>query len=105
MYMSMYTYVLYLYPIYTLTLYILYYVTYTHVYTEVKQDATELLETGRTDIALDVLAQKGDWERVWEIVARESVASAVVSKFVIMRINEVCIVCSVLLFTDYVSYI
>ena len=83
MYMSMYTYVLYLYPIYTL-------------YTEVKQDATELLETGRTDIALDVLAQKGDWDRVWEIVARESVASAVVSKFVIMRINEVCIECSVL---------
>ena len=71
----------------TLTLYHTLYTIYT--YTEVKQDATELLETGRTDIALDVLAQKGDWDRVWEIVATESVASTVVSKFVIMRINEV----------------
>ena len=87
----------------TLTLYHTLYTIYT--YTEVKQDATELLETGRTDIALDVLAQKGDWDRVWEIVATESVASTVVSKFVIMRINEVCILCSVLLFTVYVSCI
>ena len=29
----------------------------------------ELVELGRTDVALDVLAKRGDWDRLWEVAA------------------------------------
>ena len=44
---------------------------------------------GRADVALDVLAKRGDWERLWEVASKEKMATAVVSKFIIMRVEEV----------------
>ena len=41
------------------------------------------------DVALDVLANKGDWERLWDIVSRENISTLVVGKFVTMRVNQV----------------
>ena len=47
------------------------------------------MELGRTDVALDVLAKRGDWDRLWEVAAKEKMAPSTVGKFVIMRIEEV----------------
>lgn len=51
---------------------------------------SELVELGRTDVALDVLAKRGDWDRLWEVATKEKMAASTVGKFVIMRIEEVC---------------
>ena len=40
-------------------------------------------------MALDVLAKRGDWDRLWEVAAKEKMAASTVGKFVIMRIEEV----------------
>lgn len=50
---------------------------------------SELVELGRTDVALDVLAKRGDWDRLWEVAAKEKMASSTLAKFVIMRVEEV----------------
>ena len=47
------------------------------------------MELGRTDVALDVLAKRGDWDRLWEVAAKEKMASSTVAKFVVMRVEEV----------------
>ena len=49
------------------------------------------MELGRADVALDVLAKRGDWDRLWEVATKEKMATAVVSKFIIMRVEEVCV--------------
>ena len=46
---------------------------------------------GRADVALDVLAKRGDWDRLWEVATKEKMATAVVAKFIIMRVEEVCV--------------
>jgi hypothetical protein len=33
----------------------------------VNEDHKELVELGRSDVALDVLAKRGDWARLWEV--------------------------------------
>ena len=52
---------------------------------------SELVELGRADVALDVLAKRGDWDRLWEVASKEKMSTAVVSKFIIMRVEEVCV--------------
>lgn len=47
------------------------------------------MELGRTDVALDVLAKRGDWDRLWEVAAKEKMATSTIAKFIIMRVEEV----------------
>jgi hypothetical protein len=47
------------------------------------------VELGRTDVALDVLAKRGDWDRLWEVAAKEKMATSTIAKFIIMRVEEV----------------
>jgi hypothetical protein len=55
-----------------------------------QEDGTgELVELGRTDVALDVLAKKGDWDRLWEVSAKEKLSSSTLSKYVVMRCEQV----------------
>jgi intraflagellar transport protein 172 len=54
-----------------------------------KEDTSELMDIGRSDVALDVLAKKGDWERVWEVAAKEKMSSSAVAKYVLMCVEEV----------------
>ena len=61
------------------------------------------MELGRTDVALDVLAKRGDWDRLWEVAAKEKMATSTIAKFIIMRVEEVtawlissCLSCLVL---------
>ena len=55
------------------------------------EDAKELVELGQTDAALDVLAKRGDWQHLWEVAAKEKLSSAVLGKYVLMRVEEVCL--------------
>lgn len=48
---------------------------------------SELVDMGKADVALDVLARKGDWERVWEVAEREKLSTLQIGKFVQMRIE------------------
>ena len=55
-----------------------------------QEDGTgELVDLGRTDVALDVLAKRGDWERVWEVASKERLSQSALSKYVVMRCEEV----------------
>ena len=55
---------------------------------ESREDTKELIELGRSDVAIEVLAKKGDWERVWDVAAREKLSANAVGKFVLMRVEE-----------------
>ncbi len=48
----------------------------------------ELQAMGRTDVALDVLAKRGDWDKVWEVCSKDHMPPAAVGKFVLMRVEE-----------------
>jgi len=52
-------------------------------------ETNELVGLGHSEVALDVLAKKGDWERLWEVAGQEQMSGAVVGKYVIMRVEEV----------------
>ena len=52
------------------------------------EDTGELVELGRTDVALDVLAKRGEWDRVWEVAAKERLSPSGIGKFVLMRVEE-----------------
>ena len=52
------------------------------------EDTKELVGLGRTDAALDVLARKGDWDRLWEVAAKEKLSANALGKFVTMRVEE-----------------
>lgn len=52
------------------------------------EDTGELVELGRTDVALDVLAKRGDWDRLWDVAAKEKLPPNAVAKFVMMRAEE-----------------
>jgi hypothetical protein len=47
-----------------------------------------LAELGHTTAAMDVFAQRGDWDRVWEMAAKERVSSSVLAKFAAMRVKQ-----------------
>jgi len=54
-----------------------------------QEDGTgELVELGRTDVALDVLAKRGDWDRLWEVASKEKLSHATVAKYVMMRCSQ-----------------
>jgi intraflagellar transport protein 172 len=53
-----------------------------------QEDTGELMELGRTDVALDVLAKRGDWDRLWEVAVREKTPAAVIGRFSLMRCEE-----------------
>lgn len=52
------------------------------------EDTSELVELGKADVALDVLAKRGDWEKLWEVAAKERQSNATIGKYVIMRLEE-----------------
>lgn len=53
------------------------------------EDTGELVDLGRAEVALDVAAKKGDWDKVWDIAAKQRLAPAAIGKYVLMRIEEV----------------
>lgn len=54
-----------------------------------KEDTGELVELGRSDVALDVLAKRGEWDRVWEVATKERLSASAIGKYVQMYIEEV----------------
>jgi intraflagellar transport protein 172 len=52
------------------------------------EDHSQLVGIGKTDVALDVLAKRGDWDRLWETATKEHVPPAAIAKFVLMRVDE-----------------
>jgi intraflagellar transport protein 172 len=58
----------------------------------VREDTKELVDLGHSDVALDVLAKRGDWDRVWEVAAKEKLSSVALGKYIVMRIEEVSFV-------------
>ena len=52
-----------------------------------------IVDIGRSDVALDVLAKRGDWDRLWEVAAKEKMATSTMAKFIIMRVEEVRTFC------------
>lgn len=52
------------------------------------EDTKELVGLGRTDAALDVLARKGDWDRLWDVAAKEKLSTSALGKYVTMRVEE-----------------
>ncbi len=55
----------------------------------VREDTKELVDLGHSDVALDVLAKRGDWDRVWDVAAKEKLSSVALGKYILMRIEEV----------------
>jgi len=53
-----------------------------------EEDASELVGLGRADVALDVLAKRGDWDRLWEVAASERATPGELSKFALMQAEE-----------------
>jgi len=53
-----------------------------------KEDTAELVDLGRADVALDVLAKRGEWDRLWEVAAKERMSSNALGKYVIIRVEE-----------------
>jgi hypothetical protein len=47
-----------------------------------------LAELGHTTAAMDVFAQRGDWERVWEMAAKERVSATVLARYSAMRVQQ-----------------
>lgn len=54
-----------------------------------REDTKELVELGHSDVALEVLAKRGDWDRVWDVAAKEQLPASSIGKYVIMRVEEV----------------
>jgi intraflagellar transport protein 172 len=54
-----------------------------------KEDTKELVELGQSEVALDVLAKRGEWERLWEVANKEQMGGNAIGKFVLMRVEEV----------------
>jgi hypothetical protein len=47
------------------------------------------VELGKSDVALDVLAQKGNWDKVWEVASKERLTASALGKYILMRVEEV----------------
>lgn len=54
----------------------------------VNEDAKELVLQGRADAALDVLANRGDWEHLWDVAAKEKLSTSVLGRYVLMRVED-----------------
>lgn len=78
-----------------------------------KEDTKELAELGHSEEAIELLAKRGDWNRVWELLSKQSIASTTVAKYVLQRVDEVrhiyfVVLCSnnnVLCFSSFVMEI
>jgi intraflagellar transport protein 172 len=53
-----------------------------------REDTKELFDLGAADVALDVLAKRGDWERVWEMASKEKMSLQALGKYILMRLDE-----------------
>ncbi|CAM9289225.1 unnamed protein product, partial [Laminaria digitata] len=49
----------------------------------------ELLQMGQTNAALDILAQKGEWNRLWESAAKQGSGPETLSKYASLRARSV----------------
>jgi intraflagellar transport protein 172 len=52
------------------------------------QNTEGLLELGHTNAALDVLAKGKEWDRLWDMAAKEHVAPTVLAKYAAMRMQQ-----------------
>jgi intraflagellar transport protein 172 len=52
------------------------------------ENTTELVGLGQADVALDVLAKRGNWEKVWEVAAKEKLSTSTIAKYVMIRVEE-----------------
>ncbi|GMH58994.1 hypothetical protein TrRE_jg3276, partial [Triparma retinervis] len=52
------------------------------------ENTSGLMEMGHTGAALDVLAQRGDWDRLWETLAKERVGRSVSVKYAARRVQQ-----------------
>lgn len=50
--------------------------------------AEELVELGQTSAALDILANRGQWDRLWETAAKQGVPAAALGRYVAQRVSE-----------------
>lgn len=50
--------------------------------------AGQLVDIGKTDVALDVLAKRNEWTRLWEVAAKEKISPSVLAKYVVMRCEQ-----------------
>jgi intraflagellar transport protein 172 len=55
----------------------------------VREDTKELVDLGHSDVALDVLAKRSEWDRVWDVAEKEKMSQAALGKYIIMRVEEV----------------
>jgi intraflagellar transport protein 172 len=53
-----------------------------------REDTKELVELGHSEDALNVLAKRGDWDRLWQMAVKGTVSQATLSKYVLMRVEE-----------------
>ncbi|CAN0169675.1 unnamed protein product, partial [Ectocarpus fasciculatus] len=49
----------------------------------------ELLQMGQTNAALDILAQKGEWDRLWESAAKQESGVETLAKYAGLRVRSV----------------
>lgn len=56
------------------------------------ENTTELVGIGQADVALDVLAKRGNWEKLWDVAAKEKLSTSALGKYVIMRVEEVRVI-------------
>lgn len=54
-----------------------------------REDTKELFDLGAADVALDVLAKRGDWDRVWEMSSKQNLSLQAQGRYIIMRLEEV----------------
>lgn len=53
-----------------------------------EEAASELVGMGRADVALDVLAKRGEWDRLWEVAITERASTSELAKFALMQAEE-----------------
>lgn len=70
----------------------------------IREDTKELAELGQAEVALEVLAKRGDWDRLWELAAKEKLNLQTLSKYVSQRVDEVLLVKLSFLIYSYCSY-
>ena len=51
-------------------------------------DTSGLMEMGHTSAALDVLAQRGDWDKLWKTAEKERVGTREIQKFSAQRVQQ-----------------
>mmetsp|Transcript_10682 Transcript_10682/g.13871 ORF Transcript_10682/g.13871 Transcript_10682/m.13871 type:complete len:1746 (-) Transcript_10682:405-5642(-) len=51
------------------------------------ENAEQLVEIGQTEAALDVLAQRDDWDRLWTVAQEKRLPLSAISKYIVLRVN------------------